>query len=93
MRRLQYSEKEIPWDGNTSKIPDPQTLVAVNTASSGLFNMLVTGYKITWRDDNPQIRIMLCHCDDKKLTNERMLGELHFPLTIREKNLIKEAKS
>jgi hypothetical protein len=77
------------WDGDLSRIPEKDTLVSFNTASSGDVNGVVTGYKITWYENKPQIRISLRH-PNSDTTNQRFLNELGLPLSVREKSLQKE---
>ncbi len=74
------------WDGNISKIPEDNTLVAFQTSSSGLVNGVVTGYSITWVRDTAQIRIKLKY-PNTTTTNERMLEELELPMADREQGL------
>ena len=85
-----YSENETPWDGDLSVIPENGTLVAIDTASSGLVNHVVSGYKITYYSDKPQIRISV-RLHGSSTYNERFLEQLEPPLTIREKSILKSA--
>ena len=92
--KKQYSESEeyTPWDGDISKIPEINTLVAIDLASHGLENKRVCGYNITHNHGGIQIRIHVAELNECSQSNERMLDELHLPLTIREKQLIATIK-
>lgn len=89
MKKQQYSETNYKhvWDGDMSRIPRKGTLVGIDTASRGIVNAITAGYEITWRNDKPSIRVKVKHCDSG-CENERMLQELDFPISIREKELM-----
>lgn len=75
------------WDGDLSRIPQKNTLLSYHTASNGWLNGIVSGYRITWYKNAPQIRVDLRGFDNDA-TNERFIEELGLPLSEREKILI-----
>lgn len=119
-QRNMYEESDFEhvYTGDITKIPEKGSLVAIDTASRGLVNMVTTGnydfkkspceyyYDINSRRDknSPEYRktdmkgsflisVEVRYPEDVKITNSRWLDELHPPLTIREKELIKNGKA
>lgn len=89
MTNKQYDFEETPWDGDVSKIPEDGVIVAIDMASSGLVNLKVCGYVITYYEDKPQIRMKVCGFQNgKTASNERFLQDLQTPLTVREQYLL-----
>lgn len=86
-RKIYSEEKYIPWDGDMSRIPEPNALIAIELASCGLRNHVVTGYEITYATGPALIRIKT-KCAKDGHSNERFITDIYPPLTIREKALI-----
>lgn len=92
---LKFDKVKRLWDGDLSKIPEPGTLVAMETASRGLVNVVVTGYGIRhWFEEDGSYNKALI---DVKLVypnsttdNCRMLHDLRLPLSVREKDMLKQ---
>lgn len=77
------------WNGDLTKIPEPDTLVSFETASCGDVNGVVTGYHIKWRDSEPTIVIELRY-PNSKTTNCRNIEDLGLPLCTKRKALKEE---
>lgn len=95
---LKFDKVKRLWDGDMSQIPEPGTLVAMETASRGLVNVVVTGYGIRhWREEDGSYNKALIDVKlvypDSSTDNCRMLHDLHLPLTVREKGMLKKIET